>query len=68
MFGEVSQAFNISKSSLRDHYLGKRTSRKMGGKGVLTKEEDEALCKYVLDMAKVGLPLTLFNCSRRQLR
>ena len=64
-FGEVSQAFNIPKSSLRDHYLGKRTSRKMGGKGVLTKEEDEALCKYVLDMAEVGFPLTPIQLQQK---
>ena len=64
-FGKVSQAFNIPKSSLRDHYLGKRISRKIGGKGVLTKEEDEALCKYVLDMAEIGLPLTPIQLQQK---
>ena len=64
-FGEVSQAFNIPKSSLRDLFLGKRTSRKIGGKGILTKEEDEALCKYILDMAEVGLPLTPIQLQQK---
>ena len=57
-YGEVSKAFGIPRTTLRDHYLGKRTSRKMGGKGVLSKEEDDALCKYILGMAEIGLPLT----------
>ena len=37
----------------------------MGGKGVLTKEEDEALCKYVLDMAEVGLPFTPIQLQQK---
>ena len=56
-FLDVSQAFDIPKITLRDHYQSKRRSRKMGGKGVLTEEEDEALAKYILDMVKIRLPL-----------
>ena len=57
-FVEVSRAYNISRSSLRDDYLGKKRSRKMGAKGTLTKEEDDAVYKYILDMAEVGLLFT----------
>ena len=57
-YGEVSIAFGIPRTTLRDHYLGKRISRKIGGKGMLSKEEDDALCKYILGMAEIGLPLT----------
>ena len=31
---EVSEAFSIPRSSLRDHYEGKKRNRKMGAKGV----------------------------------
>ena len=57
-YGKVSKAFGIPRTTLKDHYLGKRTSRKMEGKGVLSKEEDDVLCKYILGMAEIGLPLT----------
>ena len=56
-YGEVSIVFDIPRTTLRDYYLGKRTSRKMEGKGVLSKEEDDALCKYILGMVEIGLPL-----------
>ena len=55
---DVSIAFGIPRSTLKDHYQGKRMGRKMGGRRVLTKEEDDALAKYNLDMAEVGLSLT----------
>ena len=55
---EVSQAFDIPRSSLRDHYLGKRRNRKRTNKGVLSNEEDEALWKYIHNMAEVAISLT----------
>ena len=58
---EVSPAFCISRTILKDHYLSKRTSRKMKAKKVLSKEEDDALCKYILDMAEIGLPFILIK-------
>ena len=57
-YEEVLIAFGIPRTTLRDHYLGKRTSRKMGDKGMLSKEEDDALCKYILDMVEIRLPLS----------
>ena len=54
---KVPKYHNIPKSSLRDHYVGKRRNRKMEGEWVLSKEEDEAVCKYILDMIEIGLPL-----------
>ena len=57
-FVEVLRAFNIPRSSLRDHYLGKGRNRKIGAKRILGKKEDEVLSKYILEMAAVALPLT----------
>ena len=62
---EVSEAFSIPRSSLRDHCGGKRRSRKMGAKGILSIEEDEGLCKYILDMAEIGLPLTPIQVQQK---
>ena len=56
-YSDVSKAFGIPRCTLRDHYQGRR-STKMGGRGILTQEEDEGLAKYILDMAEIGLPLT----------
>ena len=41
-----------------DYYLGKRRSRKMGGKEVLSNEKDQTLYKHIFDMNEVGVPLT----------
>ena len=54
---EVSAFFNIPRSSLRDHYLGKTTSRKRGPQGVLTAEEEQALVGYLDKMIALGHPL-----------
>ena len=55
---ECCQAFNIPRSSLRDHYNGRIKGRKMGLKGILTKDEEEKLVTYMVEMLKLGHPLT----------
>ena len=37
---DVSNNFGIPRSTLREHYVGKRKSRKIGPKGVLTMAEE----------------------------
>ena len=56
--GEVSQAFNIPRTSLRDHYEGKVKGRKMGPKATLTMEEEEELVEYMEEMVKLAHPLS----------
>ena len=56
---DISYAYSIPRSTLRDYYLCKRTSRKMDRRGVFTNEEDEALCIYILNITPAGFPLTL---------
>ena len=55
---EVCEAFNIPRSTLRDHYNGRIKSRKMGPKHVLNKEEEEKVVAYVVEMARLAHPLT----------
>ena len=55
---EVCEAFSIPKTSLRDHYNGRVTSRKMGPPSILTKEEEHKLVLYMVEMAKLAHPLS----------
>ena len=54
---EVCEAFNIPRSTLRDHYNGRIKSRKMRPKCVLTKEEEEKVVAYVVEMVRLAHPL-----------
>ena len=56
--GEVSQAFNIPRTSLKDQYEGKIKGRKMGPKATLTIEEEEKLVQYMEEMVKLAHPLS----------
>ena len=56
--GECCKAFNIPKSSLRDHLSGRTTSRKIGAKTVLTKQEKGLIIEYIDEMVEIGHPLT----------
>ena len=58
IIGEVSQAFNIPRTSLRDHYEGKVKGRKMGPKATLIMEEKEKLVEYMEEMVKLAHPLS----------
>jgi hypothetical protein len=52
------KSWNIPMSSIIDHLNGKTISRKMGPKGVLTKEEDVVVIKWTLDMQECGLSIS----------
>ena len=49
---QVCKKYGIPRSSLRDHYVGKRKSRKSGPAGVLTTAEEEELVHY----SRLGSP------------
>ena len=55
---ECCKAFNIPKSSLRDHLSGRTKSRKIGAKTILTEQEEELIIEYMDEMIDVGQPLT----------
>ena len=46
-FNKCYNAFNIPKSSLRDHLSGRTKSGKIGAKTILTKEEERLIIEYM---------------------
>ena len=55
---ECCEAFNIPRSSLRDHLSGRTTTRKIGARTILTNQEEQLLIQYIDEMLEVGQPLT----------
>ena len=56
---EVCEAFSIPRTSLRNHYNEKVTSRKMEPPSILTKEDEDKLVFYMVEMAKLAHPLSV---------
>ena len=56
---EVCEAFSILRTSLRDHYEGRVKGRKMGPKSILTKEEEENLVAYMMEMISLAHSLSV---------
>ena len=54
---EVSNNFRIPRSTLREHYFGKRKSRKIGPKCVLTMVKERQLVQYLEEMVRISCPL-----------
>ena len=52
------EAFNIPRSSLRDHLSRRTTTRKIGAKTILTNQEEKLLIQYIDEMLEVEQPLT----------
>ena len=55
---DCAKAFNIPKSSLRNHLSGKTTTRETGPKTLLSKQEEGFVIEYIYEMLDVGQPLT----------
>ena len=55
--GEVSKAYGILRTSLREHYIGKRETKKSEPKEVLTMAEEEDLVHYMEEMVRMSCPL-----------
>ena len=54
---EVCEAFTIPRSALRNHYNGRIKERKMEPRAILTKEEEDKLVEYVIQMGRLAHPL-----------
>jgi hypothetical protein len=52
----VAAAFDIPRSSLRNHLLGISTSRKRGAKAILTQVEEQQVVEYVVRCKRQGFP------------
>ena len=55
---DVSRKYRILRTSLRDHYEGRTTKRKIGPRTVLTEEEEKKLMEYIEIMVDWGHPMT----------
>ena len=55
---EVCEAYSIPRTSLRDHYNGRVTCRKKGPQLILTKEEEDKLVEYMVEMGRLAHPLS----------
>ena len=55
---EVCKKYNMPRSSLRDHQIGRSRGRKMGPKTILTKDEEIKLCHYIDLMVEWRHPMT----------
>ena len=55
---DCAKAFNIPKSSLKNQFNGKTTTRKIGPKTVLTKQKEGFVIEYIYEMLDVEQPLT----------
>ena len=58
-YSEVCKTYGIRKSSLRDHYVRVRKSRKIRPKAVLTMEEEDMHIQYLEEMVKISCPLNI---------
>ena len=58
---KVCEAFSIPRTSLRDLYNGRITSRKIRPSSILTKEEKDKLVFYMVEIAKLVHPLSATN-------
>ena len=59
--GQICKKYSIPRSSLRDHYVGKTKSRKIGLVGILTMEEENKLVFYMEEMVRVCCPHNTTN-------
>ena len=55
---DVCEAFNISRTSLNNHYEERVKGRKMGPKSILIKKEDN-LVGYMMEMVRLAHPLNV---------
>ena len=56
---EVFEAYNIPRTSLKDHYEEKISGRKMDPKAIFTREDDNNLVEYMMKMVKLAHPLSV---------
>ena len=56
---QVCKKYEIPRSSLRDHYVAKRKSRKSGPPGIFIIAEEEELVQYLQEMVRVSCPLNI---------
>ena len=52
-------SFQYSKNISKDHYKGKVSGRKMGPKSIITKEKEDHLVAYMMEMVRFAHLLSI---------
>lgn len=60
----ASKLYEIPRRTLRNHISTGSNKRRLGRKSLLTKDQENELCKRIFRLAEVGMPLTS-KCLRR---
>ena len=55
---EVAKKFHIAYTSFKNHLYGTHSSRERGAKGILSREEEDQLAKWLVQMAEWGLEMS----------
>lgn len=62
---KVGEKFGIPETSIRDWMSGKTSSKKRGPRTVLTKEEEDAIVDWCLEMQRNGHSITFYMLRRK---
>jgi transposase-like protein len=63
--GKIGEKYGIPESSIRDWLTGKTSSKKKGPRTVLSKEEEESMVDWCLDMQRNGHAITFYMLRRK---
>ncbi|XP_024364274.1 uncharacterized protein [Physcomitrium patens] len=63
--GKIGEKYGIPESSIRDWLTGKTSSKKKGPRTVLTKEEEDSMVDWCLEMQRNGHPITFYMLRRK---
>nr|PNR49337.1 hypothetical protein PHYPA_011233 [Physcomitrium patens] len=63
--GKIGEKYGIPESSIRDWLTGKTSSKKKGPRTVLTKEEEDSMVDWCLDMQRNGHAITFYMLRRK---
>lgn len=66
--GKIGEKYGIPESSIRDWVTGKTSSKKTGPRTVLTKEEEDSMVDWCLEMPRNGPPITFYMLRRESSR
>jgi hypothetical protein len=63
--GKIGEKYGIPESSIRDWLTGKTSSKKKGPRTVLSKEEEESMVDWCMDMQRNGHAITFYMLRRK---
>ncbi|KAG0553491.1 hypothetical protein KC19_12G015400 [Ceratodon purpureus] len=63
--GKIGEKYGIPESSIRDWLTGKTSSKKKGPRTVLSKEEEDSMVDWCMDMQRNGHSITFYMLRRK---